>query len=155
VLDMGFRLAKKSFLTVEAVQKQLDRTAARILMRTGGYARTVARRSMRRRKAASGPGEPPSAHAGQLRDLLFFAWDSGRRSVVVGPVPFGGAKSAGLRPRVPELMESGGTVATTDRRGRRRTAQYQARPYMQPAFEATLARGITEGLRGATGLVGG
>jgi hypothetical protein len=154
MLEMGFRQAQKAFLNTELIQKQMDRAAARILMQAGGFIRTTARRSMRRRKASSGPGEPPAAHAGQLRDLLFFAWDSAARSVVVGPILFAG-RSAGQRPRVPTILEGGGTTTLEDRRGRQKTARFQARPYMQPAFAAMLARGITDPLKGATGLVGG
>jgi hypothetical protein len=86
----------------DAIQAQ--RRAAMANM--GAFIRKVARQSMRRRKKSSAPGQPPSAHAGQLRDLLFFSYDENSDTTVIGPVKFAG-KSGDAN--VPGLMEFGGT----------------------------------------------
>src|SRR5262245_56269018 len=140
MLNVGFKESKRMFFSVDTVLKQMDRVTLTALNRAGGWIRKTAQRSMRRRKKASAPGEPPSAHAGQLRDLLFYVWYSSSRSVLVGPGPFGGAKSAGQKPRPPARLEGGGTTTLQGRRGQRRSARFQARPYMGPALELAIAQ---------------
>lgn len=88
---------------VLAALRESERIA---LMRMGALVRTVAQRSMRRRKKASKPGSPPSARTdrprgGLLRNLLAFSYDPASKSVVIGSVPLGKAQ-------VPGLMEHGG-----------------------------------------------
>lgn len=121
---------KKSFFTSSDVQKVLDKKMSRTLSMFGAKTRTHAQRSMRKRKAYSPAGEPPSAHGNPLlRKLLFFAFD-GKSSVVVGPVLLG-KKPDG----VPRLHEKGGTV-TRMQKGKLVTATYPLRPTMKPAGES-------------------
>lgn len=108
---------KDFFFDRDLVKNAVDRSTVKILSRFGAYVRTRAQRSMRRRKKASNPGQPPSRHQGGLRDYILFAYErtgwSGH-SVVVGPILFGttnfdkdGNKVLGT---VPALHEYGGAV---------------------------------------------
>lgn len=117
----SFAQWKALFFDRPAVQKAAGRMKVRALTRFGAYLRRVAQTSMRYRKKASPPGQPPSAHKSKrraalkkmgrarhngalLRELLFYAFDPKTQTVVVGPVGFG-TKT----PTVPELHEFGGT----------------------------------------------
>lgn len=103
---------KRGFFNRDAVMKALDEEQRNRLAKSGAYVQTTAQRSMRKRKKKSPPGSPPSAHdegkGPLLRKLLFFAFDTERKTVVVGPAALG-------RSETPKLHERGGT-----RVGRRR-----------------------------------
>jgi hypothetical protein len=88
------------------------------------------------------PGSPPRYNIGLLRDLLFFSWDPGTRSLVIGPVGFS-------RSKVPEVLEQGGSimvsVATRKVQGQplkrvRKQVQIAARPYMSPALAKNIQK---------------
>jgi hypothetical protein len=123
VLDAKF---KNFFFDRANVIKAMDAGTRQALIRAGSYIKTSARSSMRRRKRASAPGQPPSAHVGLLKTLLFFVYDPSKKTVVVGPVGFKKAEA-------PNLNEFGGTV-TRRVRGKSKQAKYPARPYMAPAL---------------------
>jgi hypothetical protein len=93
------------FFDREAVQESIDTATLKALSRFGAFVRRRAQTSMRRRKSPSAPGSPPSVHSGELKRLLFFAWDSSTKSVVVGPAAFG--SRAG---QTPPIQEFGGTL---------------------------------------------
>ena len=123
---------KSAFFDRAAVQAAMDVATLKTLSRFGAFVRRRAQTSMRRTGAVSQPGSPPSSHAGQLRDLLYFAWDGSSRSVVIGPTPFKDVVA-------PKLLEEGGTII--DRlRGRSVRKVYRTRPFMKPAFDAELAK---------------
>jgi len=128
----GF-VIKEMFFDCKAVRSAVDRTARRVLSRFGAFVRRAARSSIRKRKRASAPGEPPSSHTGLLRRFIFFGYDAGKRSVVIGP--------ARLNQKVgdaPHALEHGGMSTVVEGlRGKRRKRKIKiaARPYMGPAFE--------------------
>ena len=122
-----------SFFDQDKVIRAADRATRRVLSRFGAYVRTSARHSIRRRKATSKPGQPPSSHTGLLRRHIYFSYDARARDVVIGPVPMGAKTSA------PETLEHGGRVVQR-RRGRRQTLAYAARPYMGPALRKELPK---------------
>lgn len=172
----SFADVKRSFFDADRVLKSMDRATARIFSNHGARTRTRARTSIRYRKDPAPPGSPPSAHktvtrlktnrkgvtkrqgSSPLRDLYFFAYDAGEKSVVIGPVVFPSARRKGT----PERLEYGGTVAGKrrapvagvpdfDRRGqpiplavRTRlvpaTLRYEPRPSAHPAQEAELPK---------------
>jgi len=124
------RIDFRFFLDRESVVKATERGQRRALAKGGGYVRTTARRSVRKRKRSSDPGSPPSSHEGGYKRSIFFAYDPSSESVVIGPrADFGGKNS-----NVPELLEFGGP-ATDWRTGKAVT--YTARPHMGPALEAS------------------
>ena len=126
---------KRLFFDKKAVRRSVDRAKRRSLSRAGAFVRQRARTSMRRRKGSAPPGKPPYAHEGSLRRLVFFAYDRGSESVVVGPVGFG-------RSKAPSALEFGGRVTIKQRRrrasGKRvvtsRRVRIQPRPFMAPAL---------------------
>ena len=75
---------KQLFLDRPAVVRYFDRKTLRVFKRFGAFVRLVAQRSMRRRKTASPPGQPPSVRKGQLRKLIFFRSMSERRALSSG-----------------------------------------------------------------------
>ena len=120
---------KDMFFDSKKVLSAVDRATRKVLSKFGAFVRTTARHSIRKRKAASRPGEPPSSHVGTLRRLIFFGYDVERKSVVIGPTPFRSEAEA------PPLLEYGGRAPRKDRKGKRVTATYRPRPFMGPAFE--------------------
>jgi hypothetical protein len=126
-------VTKQMFFDRKAVTSRVDRTARKVLSKFGAFVRTGARHSIRKRKAISEPGDPPSSHVGLLRKLIYFGYDRGRRSVVIGPQR--------LNQKVgdaPHALEYGGTSTVVEGlRGKRkkRRVRIAARPFMGPAFE--------------------
>jgi hypothetical protein len=116
---------KSMFFDRVAVTRAVAPAKIRVLSKIGAFIRKSAQTSMRYRKRASAPGQPPSAHkefGALLRRLLFFGYDRSTDSVVVGPV-------ATKRAEAPNLNEFGGKAR---RFGRMVT--YPARPFMAPAL---------------------
>ena len=129
----------------------VDRAERRVLSRFGAFVRRTAKQSIRRRKRVSQPGKPPSSHSGELKRMIFFAYDPIDRDVVVGPVRVvttaGGKGNRNRRSlgtlgdvrTVPALLETGGRVQRRTKSGTR-TLTYRPRPYMMPAFQKELAK---------------
>lgn len=103
---LDVRAIGKGFFDTAAVLAKLSEGERRVLSKYGAFVRIDARRSIRSRKKSAAPGQPPSSHEGSLKRLIFFAYDSVSRSVVIGPVPF-------KRGTVPSLLEYGGRVTRT------------------------------------------
>src|SRR5690554_6222616 len=123
-VNIDFRL----FFDRDAVIRQTEKAKRKNLAQAGGFTRLVARRSIRKRKRVSTPGQPPSSHQGDYRRSIFFAYEPHRDSVVIGPRADYGSRTT--NPTVPEMLEFGGVV----RRGGQ-TRRYRARPHMGPALE--------------------
>jgi len=123
-------VTKQMFFDRQAVLGAVDRATRSVLSKFGAFVRTAARHSIRKRKAASQPGSPPSSHVGTLRRLIFFGYDPARKSVVIGPTPFRSEVEA------PPLLEYGGRARRKDRKGRNVVSIYRPRPFMTPAFES-------------------
>jgi len=158
LLNLSVKEAKAAFFDRAKVMRAVEKAKRRSLAKGGGLVRTVARRSMRKVKdplRRSPPGKPPFAHEGSLRRLLFFAWDPGTRSVIVGPTGFKGSTA-------PSTLEFGGTVKGDGRvirvrdgvgrgKGGRFTSKAKSvrltgrvriapRPYMGPALEKSASK---------------
>ena len=144
----GRAATQRSFFDRNAVLRSLGRTERRFLARSGAFIRQVARRSIRKRQRASRPGQAPSNRTGLLKQI-YYSFDRGSRSVVVGPAAINGAKGD-----TPRLLEEGGTARRrlrvihdgsdtrliTDRTARLQTVRYEPRPYMAPAYDAAAER---------------
>lgn len=135
MLNIGIDTAKSRFLDRVVVTTAAEGAQQRVQMRWGGYVRTVARWSQRRRKGVASAGQPPYAHVGFLRDFLYFDRDQRTGSVVAGPVPL-----TGRRATVPRLMEDGGAMSIMAGRQRGRVGHYSPHPYMAPAAKAANER---------------
>jgi len=90
--------------------------------RQGALIRTIARRSIRKRKRPSMPGESPTNQTGLLKRFLFYSWDGATQSVVIGP-----EKLPGARGEAPKVLEYG-------------KANFAARPFMRPSLDAAMAK---------------
>ena len=129
---MGFA-TKQMFFDRAQVRRKVHTATRRVLSRFGAFVRRAAKSSIRKRKRASAPGQPPSSHTGLLKRFIFFGYDPARRSVVIGPER--------LNQKVgdaPEALEYGGTSTVIEGiRGKRtkRRVRIRARPFMGPAFE--------------------
>jgi len=120
----------KLFFDKKAVRDKVDAGTRRVLSKFGAFVRRTARRSIRKRKKASHPGQPPSSHIGLLKKFIFFGYDPRKDSVIIGPVRL--TKKG--RGEAPSLLEYGGAT-TLKRDGKRRRARVRRRPFMGPAFE--------------------
>lgn len=128
MIGMKLNQTKGLFFDRPAVANAVDRATRRVLSRFGAFVRRGARSSIRKRKAISQPGSPPSSHTGLLKRNIFFIYEPQRANVVIGPILLNTGTDA------PALLEHGGSV-TRRRRKRRVRATYRARPFMGPAFE--------------------
>ena len=121
------------FFDRKKVLDAVEKTELRVLRLMGFRVRQSARKSLRvkpvlaksGKKNVSKPGQPPIAHEkGGLRRIYYF-YDRGQGSMIVGPVKF-----KGDRPTAPALHEFGGVRMTP-----RGMARYPKRPFMRPALE--------------------
>jgi hypothetical protein len=127
MIGMTFQTAKGSFFDREKIKRSVDAGTRRVLSKFGAFVRQRAKTSIRKRKGTSAPGQPPYSHVGLLRRFIFFAYDQGRRSVVIGPTLTRDDSEA------PRLLEHGG--ATVQRmEGKAKRLRYRPRPFMGPAF---------------------
>lgn len=144
-MKSGMRLKNVSgkFFDSKVVMSATDRAERRILSRAGAYVRRISRSSIRKRKKTSEPGKPPTNRIGTLKKLIFFTYDTNRKSVVIGPMKFGKGEA-------PKALEEGGTITvevpTIERRNgvrriksiKRERTTIKNRPYMKPAFDKVL-----------------
>lgn len=153
--------ARRMFFDRGVIDRKVDRAIYRQLSKAGAFIRQRARTSIRKRKKASKPGQPPTNRKGLLRKNIVFVYDAERRSVVIGPtllnIIFFNGDGQPERGTVPAVLEYGGQIqmlmryipylgkwVRADLRSRRRLVGQQlkmrkvtiaARPYMGPAFE--------------------
>lgn len=73
------------FFTDPQLKPIVQTAVGQSLLKWGAYIRRSAKQSMKKRKSASPPGQPPSVHEGSLKRLLYFYYDKSTGSVVVGP----------------------------------------------------------------------
>lgn len=154
-MALDLRAATKFFLDRAELARKVEKGRLRVLARFGAFVRRSAKSSIRKRKATSKPGQPPTDRKGDLKRLIVFGVDPATRSVVVGPLVFTGARRQ--RRMAQELLEYGGTVPGDGRavwltnepgrdatgrfvsEGRRKVVfdgslRYRPRPFMGPAF---------------------
>ena len=132
--------AKGLFFDRDAVLSATNRAERNVFRTFGGTVRKIARRSIKKRKKASAPGQPPSSHVGLLKDKLFFMYEPVQHSVVIGPIRL----RTRLTPEgktVPQVLEEGGKQSLLFWNGRRfdrRPIEIAPRPYMKRAFDIAL-----------------
>ena len=128
---------KQFFFDRQIVISAVGVATAKNMSRAGAFIQRAARSSLRRRKSASAPGQPPSVHTNDRVATLkniWFTFNPANTSVVVGPLKLGSSRLVGSdQPTVPALHEFGG-VAVVGNGNRRRRARYAARPFMGPAM---------------------
>lgn len=168
----GFSLnysVRDLFLDRVAVYAAIDDAERKKLSMIGGWIRKTAQRNVRRRKRSSKPGQSPTNWSNQqvasLRNILYY-YDRTAGHVMIGPVKLNQVNmtATGSRP-VTEILEHGATVSIPEeqwkssdsdkwfrvdgrkrkhhgKRYRRRSARYEARPFVQPALDKAVAKGI-------------
>lgn len=135
MLGLSLKTAKGNFFDRAKVIAAMDAAARRVLSRFGAFVRQRAKTSIRKRKGVSPVGGPPYSHVGLLRKFILFAYDSGSKSVVIGPTLLTPTSDA------PSLLEYGGRRRVlAPGTGRPASQRYRARPYMRPAFEQEKSR---------------
>lgn len=128
MIGMKLPQVKGLFFDRPAVMYAIDRAQRKVLSKFGAFVRQTAKTSIRKRKAVSEPGQPPSSHTGLLKRNVFFVFSPQTRSVVIGPILLNKGTDA------PRILEYGGTVVRKKHNQLVRM-KYRARPYMGPAFE--------------------
>jgi len=123
---------KEFFFDKARVIRAVDKARRAVLSKAGAFIRTTARHSLRRKKGAAPPGQPPHSHTGLLKRFLYFAYEPASDSVVIGPAKL---NKPGAAPRV--LEHGGKALIQQRRRGKvvRRRVSIEARPFMGPALE--------------------
>lgn len=104
------------------VQRKIGKRNAAAMSKAGAFIRTKAQtRVLRRRKARSRPGQPPSVHSkDRVRNLKYihFYFNKNTESLVVGPskVPAKNPSSPTIMAgyTVPQIMEHGGTIVVKE-----------------------------------------
>jgi hypothetical protein len=139
------------FFDRPAVTSRLDNYRRRVLIRQGGYARTVMRQNQRsggKKGVSSRPGEFPRAQEGSIKRLTFFAYDQVSDTAVVGPLAFarlpkGYSLEGGLQ-TIPELLNEGGVAihdpdASEKSRAERFTRRRERRGYKSDSRQSASA----------------
>jgi hypothetical protein len=140
-----------AFFNPSLITSAMDKGKVRALSRCGAVVRMAAQGSLKYGKKPSAPGRPPrvirlrtftrsttnkktgvtkTRATSPLRELLFFAYDAGSESVVVGPAEFRARKS---KYAVPRVLEKGGKAPARREGGRAITIR--PRPFMDPALK--------------------
>lgn len=135
-MAFDFITLRGTFFDSAHVMRKADKMQRKMLSKFGAFVRKRMRQSIRRRKKSSQPGEPPSAHGSNLKQI-FFAWDDRQRSVVVGPIIFAVRDGGG---KTPGLLERGGEVVRRSKRGKSKRLRYRKFPFAVPAMEAELPK---------------
>lgn len=118
------------------VLNAMDRKTAKVLARTGIFARKVIRRRMRpagKKSKRSRPGEAPRVHEGLIKRLTFFAVDPRTKSVVAGPIAFRTKNPPINRATGVEVLEKGGTIRIPTSSGAK-TGRVRPRPIAGPVM---------------------
>ncbi len=117
---------KTLFFDSPRIVRAVDQSTRKVLSKFGAFVRRTAKQSIRKRKASSAPGQPPSSHTGLLKRFIFFGYDSQNESVVIGPARL----TENNRGEAPSILEYGGRTTVKKKR-----VKISARPFMGPAFE--------------------
>jgi len=149
-MQMNVKAARGNFFDRPGVLSATDRTTRKNLSKFGAFLRAAIRTRLKYGEDISQPGGSPVIHktmsrpgkvsaktgktgkpqsVSPLRELVFFAYDESRKSVVVGP-----ARLQGKPGNAPAALEYGGPSVIKDGDGTR-TVTIRPRPYLAPSFE--------------------
>jgi phage gpG-like protein len=109
---------------VPRVHRRVRQASAKGLSHAAAAIRLTARRSIRRRKGAADPGQPPHTRQGRLKESILYSVDQRRQEAVIGP-------AASVVGTAGSAHEHG---------GRFRGARYPRRPFMSPVLQNNLNR---------------
>ena len=132
-MALDLAAVKGTFFDRAAIVEKLDPAVKKALSKFGAFVRQRSRTSIRQKKGTSPAGQPPYSHTGALKKFIFFGYDPGTKSVVIGPT------LAGSQSGAPAALEQGGPARLSEKT-KTRTVLVRARPYMKPAFDAELGK---------------
>lgn len=130
---------KEFFFDGAKVEAALTKAERKELSRAGAFVQTSAKRSLRRRKRASSPGQTPSIHSKDKNRTLkkiLFGYDPAAHSVIVGPVGFGTATA-------PRALELGGN-STIRVKAKNGNSGRRATPVQAASFKRRKALGLIQ-----------
>lgn len=148
MIEFTIKSVKQGFFDSPKVLKAISAAKRKVFSKFGAFVRRRAKSSIKdapksgagrrgrksRRPRVSRPGSPPYSRTGLLRKFIFFAYDTKRQSVVIGPARINRPTGA------PKALEYGGRVETpkffTQRKRGITSMRIRARPFMRPAFKA-------------------
>ena len=118
-MKVAFKMNKAMFFD-RKIAKDFDDRGGKVLSKFGAYVMRRARTSIRKRKRASKPGQPPTNVTGILRGItgrepgIFFFYDKPRQSVIIGPTKanqvFFNHHREPVQGTVPSVLEYGGQI---------------------------------------------
>lgn len=111
-------MKSKSTFDHRKVERAMRDKSIRSLGHAGAAIRLTARRSIRRSKNASRPGQPPHTRFGQLKRSLRYSVENARQRVLIGPT----------------YSVVGRSATAHEYGGRYRGQRYPKRPLMGPAL---------------------
>lgn len=123
--QVQLRRVKGLFFDRAKVKGMVDDGTRKVLSKFGYFTMRDARQSIRRRKAISLPGKPPTNRSDLLKKGIFFYYDPETRTVIIGPIGNGTSN-------VPVALEKGGWSFN---KRIRKNQLVRKRPYMAPAAE--------------------
>lgn len=122
-MAFGVKMTVKNlFFDRAMVVREVGKMNAKALGKAGAFVRRRARSSLRRRKAVSSPGSPPSVHSSDsvatLKNILF-AYDRANQSVIIGPVKLNlhSIVRSGIGPAAQNILASGAVPGTLEHGG--------------------------------------
>ena len=118
------------FSGLQKLEESQLKEQIRKLNRIGAFLRRTAMWSMRKRKAASAPGTPPSVHEGGLKRLQRFVVDERELSLYSGPILY--------KRGIASILEHGGETTITVGKNKGQTMTVEPRPTMRLAQQKNL-----------------
>lgn len=109
MIDARFRSKYKGVINTKLIRKKLSRLNIESVRHGAAAIRKAARKSIKRRKSESLPGQPPHTRLGQLKKSILYSVDRNRESAVIGA-------SVRLISRVGMIHETGGTYTIQPRK---------------------------------------
>ena len=106
----------RSTFNKNQVISNLSRLERRALSRAGSYVAETARRSLKKSRRQSRPGQPPYSHTEKLRNMIRTAVDSNRVMAIAGVLRRYDVESEGL---APPALEHGGVTKFVPSKGRK------------------------------------
>lgn len=133
--------AKNLFFDNPLIKQSVDYATRKNLSQFGAFVRSDARRSIRKKRGHSQPPKPPHSHTGKLKRFVYFVYEQKRRTVIIGPARFAGARPDNL-----VMLEAGGhrmgNIPTREGGMTKVKQTYKKRPFMKPAFDKNLPKGM-------------
>jgi hypothetical protein len=140
------KISIKTFWDPNRLIRSAARAKQQVLRRSAAILRGIMRNSIRKKKGAAAPGQPPHGHTGALKNLILF--DVGPSGVaVIGPAK----RSDSTSVSVPATLEHGGMIRPRKRKqpritrtgkvivpkqtGSAKLVKVEPRPFVGPALE--------------------